>query len=178
MQGHKKGEKLKSNLWGLIQASKGKDNGKMESVEGRQDVRAEAEGEEGCHHFFWGVESFCIPRILSSSSEMKSWRGKTQEWSAVRNNKYSNGRKRRGKAWGKELTSVGLKQSTSKSCKKNKTAVCINTMIFPSEWLHGLTELSPTLTLAPRSTSLGMSSNSSTSISSSGMASSWSKRRK
>lgn len=63
------------------------------------------------HHFFCGVESFCIPLILFSSSDTKS--------------------------------SVGLSQSTSSS-----------------------------LTLLPRSMSHGMSSSSSTSISSSGMASS------
>lgn len=49
---------------------------KDRGVVGRQEVRAEVERniwrEEWCHHFFWGVESFCIPRILSSSSEMKS----------------------------------------------------------------------------------------------------------
>lgn len=87
------------------------------------------EEEEQRHHFFWGVESFCIPRILSSNSEMKSYgeTGGTKHMRGIQNQthpqcidvgcKVSGGRRMEER---ENLTSVGLKQSTSKSCKTNK----------------------------------------------------------
>lgn len=36
-------------------------------------------GRGGGHHFFWGVLSFCIPRILSRSSVTKSFNMKKKE---------------------------------------------------------------------------------------------------
>lgn len=84
---------------------------------GGEDVREE---EDGRHHFFWGVESFCIPRILLSSSETKSYRetGGTKHMKKILHKCGCCRVKRKKK--GIYLTSVGLKQSTSKSCKNNR----------------------------------------------------------
>lgn len=133
--------------------------------------RAGAEGKTwgkfGRHHFFWGVESFCIPLILSSSSEMKSCRT-TRTGLTRRELKQEMERKHRRDS--NCFTSVGLKQSTSKSCNTEKCHTSGKFVLF----VFGRVNLQVflTLTLAARSTSLGMSSSSSTSISSSGMASS------
>lgn len=92
------------------------------SVVGRREGECwtNAEGREqrsGCrhHHFFWGVESFCIPRILSSSSETKSCRGARTDRAGLQR-QVEVGRVG-ADGWKERLTSVGLKQSTSKSCK-------------------------------------------------------------
>lgn len=81
-------------------------------------------------------------------------------------------------ATGAELTSVGLKQSTRRSCEKHQHDSVSQTLSRFSALSPPLDPTRPTLTLAPLSTSLGMSSSSSTSISSSGMASSWTETRK
>lgn len=136
--------------------------------EGREEWR-------GCqhHHFFWGVESFCIPRILSSSSETKSYRETRIDRAGFRDDE-------RGKVgldgWKEQLTSVGLKQSTSKSCRgisRKRISVYVG-----GRFVTCAGRSVPTLTLAARSTSLGMSNSSSTSISSSGMASSYDSTRR
>ena len=74
---------------------------------------------------------------------------------------------------GRKPTSVGLKQSTSKSCKTTTHSLNTHVVFYVGASSHAVSPGEcPTLTLAARSTSLGMSSSSSTSISSSGMASS------
>lgn len=141
--------------------------------------------EEGCHHFFWGVESFCIPRILSSSSETKSYgeRARTEthagdsEWQICTSEMFT--WRGRGSLWAGEwrrtvfylsrFKTVNQQILQNREKQDEITAVCSH-LSCSETGAH----VCPTLTLAARSTSLGMSSSSSTSISSSGMASSYS----
>lgn len=152
--------KEKSDIWGWIQATTREGltrsrnklqhfmnfNGRKQtkkilknSVSCGRKTRGEGWGggeyvgwrEEGCHHFFWGVESFCIPRILSSSSETKSYgeRARTETHAGTQNDKYAHQKRsleeaegvyEQGSEEGLCFTSVGLKQSTSKSYKTGK----------------------------------------------------------